>query len=303
MFETVSGGESRMSESEYKIEDAKGKFLQAVKQGRRLKDADWTPGRIILSNKRIILVSNDGKRAIPLAKISSLSGRYDVNQTVAKVSDYISLTLETESVLLLSLGSNTESFEFKLFGAMLDQEEVHVKHPAVEGGVIQDTSYSRARVNVGDGEERQLNVALSSGSFVAIDLDDVGGVDTGKQEVNGQSRPILKVEHSQEGTSVQTYFAGESHAMAVLESLFKRGVEESQGSVDLSETEKRVLMGLYTGVSPFEIPDFLGMDVDEVESIYDRLIELDVLEEVRTRREVALKTRGRNIASEVINDE
>ncbi|MFW6003561.1 MAG: CheF family chemotaxis protein [Halanaeroarchaeum sp.] len=292
-----------MSESEYKINDAKGKFLQAVKQGRRLKDAEWTPGRIILSNKRIILLSNDGKRAVPLSKIASLSGRYDVNQTVAKVSDYISLKLKTESVLLLSLGSNTESFEFELFGAMLDQEEVHVKHPAVEGGVVQDTSYERARVKVSDGEDKQLNVALSTGSFVPIDLDDVGSVDTDKQDVNGESRPIIKVEHSQDGTSVQSYFAGRPHAMAVLESLFKRGVRESQGSVDLSETEKRVLMGLYSGVSAFEIPDFLGMDVDEVEAIYERLIELDILEEVRTRREVAMKTRGRNIASEVINEE
>ena len=291
-----------MSESEYKVEDQSGKFLQAVKDGRRLKDADWTPGRIILTNKRLILVSNDGKRNLPLSKITSLSGRYDVNQTVASVSDYVSVRLANESVVLLSIGSDTEDFEFALYGAMLDQEEVQVRHPAVEGGVVQDTSYERARVNVSQ-EDRELNVALSTGSFVPIDLDDVGGVEADSQDVDGTNRPILKVEHAQEGTSVQTYFAGESQAMAVLESLFKRGVDQASGSVDLSETEKRVLMGLYSGVSPFEIPDFLGMDVDEVEEIFERLIELDVLEEVRVRREVALKTRGRNIASEVINEE
>jgi len=291
-----------MSESEYKVEDQSGKFLQAVKDGRRLKDADWTPGRIILTNKRLILVSNDGKRNLPLSKITSLSGRYDVNQTVASVSDYVSVRLANESVVLLSVGSDTEGFEFALYGAMLDQEEVQVRHPAVEGGVVQDTTYERARVNVSE-EDRELNVALSTGSFVPIDLDDVGGVEADSQDVDGTNRPILKVEHAQEGTSVQSYFAGESQAMAVLESLFKRGVDQSSGSVDLSETEKRVLMGLYSGVSPFEIPDFLGMDVDEVEEIFERLIELDVLEEVRTRREVALKTRGRNIASEVINEE
>ncbi len=43
------------------------------------------------------------------------------------------------------------------------------------------------------------------------------------------------------------------------------------------------------------------MDIDRVEEIYERLIELDVLEEVRIRREVALKPRGRNIASEAMN--
>jgi helix-turn-helix protein len=102
---------------------------------------------------------------------------------------------------------------------------------------------------------------------------------------------------------VQTYFATDSHTASILESLLTKEAEKSQGSVDLSETEKRVLMALYSGVSSFEIPDFLGMDVDEVEEIFERLIEVDVLEEVRQRREVAMKTRGRNIASEAINEE
>ena len=293
-----------MSESEYKIADAKGKFLQAVKEGRRIKDAEWTSGRILLSNKRIILVSNDGKKALPLSKVASLTGRYDVNQTVAEVGDYVSVRMGNESVYLLSLGSGTEAFEFKLFGAMLDKTQLQVKHPAVQGGVVQDTAYERAKLKIDtDGDSPELNVALASGTLVTIEVDDVGQVDAGKQAVDGTERPILKVEHTEGETSVQTYLAGESHIMAVLESLFNKGVREVSGSVDLSEMEKQVLMGLYSGVSPFEIPDFLGMEVDEVEEIYDRLIELDVLEEVRKRREVTLQTRGRNIASEVINEQ
>jgi helix-turn-helix protein len=62
-------------------------------------------------------------------------------------------------------------------------------------------------------------------------------------------------------------------------------------------------MALYSGVSPFKIPDFVGMDVDEVEEIYDRLIEDGLLQHVRTRRDVSLKPRGRNIASEVIENQ
>ncbi|MFW6385042.1 MAG: CheF family chemotaxis protein [Halodesulfurarchaeum sp.] len=293
-----------MSESEYKIADTKGRFLQAVKGGRRLKDVDWSTGRILLSNKRIILVSNEGKRTLPLEKVTSLTGRYDVSQTVAEVSDYVTIRMQNESVYLVALGSNTESFELKLFGAMLDRAEVRVKHPAVKGGVIQDGRYERARMKIdAESDPPELNVALADGTFVGIEIDDVGQVKAGKQEVDGTNKPILKVEHTEGDTSVQTYFAGGQHTMAVLESLFNKGIREVQGSVDLSETEKQVLMGLYSGVSPFEIPDFLGMDVDEVEAIYDRLIELDVLEELRRRKEVSLKTRGRNIASEVINEQ
>jgi helix-turn-helix protein len=290
-----------MSESEYKVADGSGKFLQAVKEGRRLKDAEWTSGRILLSNKRIVLASNDGKRNLPLSDIASLSGRYDVNQTVAEVSDYVSIRMESESVLLLSLGENTEQFESKLYGALLDQTEMVVKHPAVEGGVVTDEEFERARIKVDDN---QLSVAMQNGSFVSVELDDVGSAEAASLEVQGEQSPVLKVEHTvEDDTSVQTYFSSDSHTCTILESLLSKQARKSQGSVDLSETEKRVLMALYSGVSSFEIPDFLGMDVDEVERIFERLIEVDVLEEVRKRREVSMKTRGRNIASEAINEE
>jgi helix-turn-helix protein len=290
-----------MSESEYKIADGSGKFLQAVKDGRRMKDAQWSNGRILLSNKRIVLAGNDGKRNLPLSEVQGLSGRYDVNQTVAEVGDYVSIRMSTETVVLVSLGDNTETFESKLYGALLDQTELQVKHPAVKGGVVTDEQFERARIKV---DEEELSVAMSNGSFVSVELDDVGSAEAASLDVNGQKKPVLKVEHTVDtDTSVQTYFATDSHTASILESLLTKEAEKSQGSVELSETEKRVLMALYSGVSSFEIPDFLGMDVDEVEGIFERLIEVDVLEEVRKRREVTMKTRGRNIASEAINEE
>jgi len=290
-----------MSESEYKIADGSGKFLQAVKDGRRMKDAQWTNGRILLSNKRIVLAGNDGKRNLALSEVEGLSGRYDVNQTVAEVGDYVSIRMSSESVVLVSLGENTETFESKLYGALLDQTELQVKHPAVKGGVVTDEKFERARIKV---DEEELSVAMSNGSFVSVELDDVGSAEAASLDVNGQKKPVLKVEHTvDQDTSVQTYFATDSHTASILESLLTKEAQKSQGAVELSETEKRVLMALYSGVSSFEIPDFLGMDVDEVEEIFERLIEVDVLEEVRKRREVTMKTRGRNIASEAINEE
>jgi len=44
-------------------------------------------------------------------------------------------------------------------------------------------------------------------------------------------------------------------------------------------------------------------DVDTVEEIFERLVELDIVDEVRVRREVTLNSRGRNIASEAMNDQ
>jgi helix-turn-helix protein len=62
-------------------------------------------------------------------------------------------------------------------------------------------------------------------------------------------------------------------------------------------------MALYSGVSPFQIPEFVGLDVEEVEETFDQLIEQGILEKQRVRREVQLKARGRHIASEATDEE
>ncbi len=121
-----------MSEGEHKIADTRGKFLQAMKDGHKMTDADWTSGRILLSNKRLVLAGNEGKRTIQLSDIGSMSGRYDVNQTVASVSDYLSIEVG-DDVLLVSSNMDIDEFEAKLYGAMLNQTMILTKHPAVEG--------------------------------------------------------------------------------------------------------------------------------------------------------------------------
>ncbi|APW97395.1 chemotaxis protein CheF1 [Halobiforma lacisalsi AJ5] len=285
-----------MSKSEQKLADVTGQFTQVMRDGRKLSDTDWSNGRIILSNKRIVIASNDGKHTIPLSEIQSIRGRYDVNQTVAKVSDYISINYGAD-VFLVSMG-DVEEFELQIQKAILDGEIVLIKHPAVKGGVVQDSSWEKARVKINDGV---ANFAVESGSLVQIEVDDVGTVESDERTIRSKERPVIEAEHTEEGSSVQTYLSGGAQNCAILKSVLDRGAEKNASQIELSGKEEEVLMAIYSGVSPFEVPEFLDMDVDEVEEIYERLIELDVLEEVRVRREVALKPRGRNIASEAMN--
>jgi len=289
-----------MSDGEYKIADTTGQFLQAMKDGQKLNDANWSRGRILLSNKRLILAGNDGKRTIPLSKITNVSGRYDVNQTVARVSNYVSLEFGKNVILVSANTEETEEFETNIFRALLDQTVLLVKHPAVKGGVVQSTNWEKARIKI---QSDELDIAVASGTFVQVELDDVGSVEVAKRTVNDETQTVLEVEHTEGDVSVQTYLSGERRKCSLVGSLLRKGEEQSKTAAELDQTEKRVLMALYSGVSSFEIPDFLGMDVDRVEEIFDRLIELDILDEIRKRREVSLKTRGRNIASEAINEE
>jgi helix-turn-helix protein len=287
-----------MSEGEEKVMDTRGKFLKVVQDGRKLNDANWIPGRVILSNKRVVVAAENGKLTIPLSEIADIGGRYDVNQTVASVSNYVSLRHDNDVVLFTF--KNTEGFKWALYEAILGGEIVLAKHPAVEGGVVQDTDWEKARLSVQTGT---VGVAVASGSFVEIDHADIGGVRLEERTVSGDERPVVEVEHTEGPTSVETHLAATQRRGELLESLLREGARQHEVEVDLGADEQQVLMALYSGVSPFEIPDFVGLEVDEVEEIYERLIELEILDEVRQRREVTLTTRGRNLASESINDE
>lgn len=286
-----------MTTSERKLADVQGEFTQVITDGRKNNDVTWMSGRFILSDRRLIIVGNGGKRTIPLSEIDTIGDRFDVNQAIATVSGYVSLQLGSDVILV---SPNEESnFRTALHKALLDREVILVKHPAVRGGVVTDAGWQKARLSI---ESDAVNLALQSGSLVTIDRDDIGTVERTEKTVKSDTRPVIDVEHSEEGTSLRTYLSGTERHCSIIETVLEEGARQNRTELDLSKNEKEVLVALYSGVAPFDIPDFLGLPVEDVEETFERLVDLEVLEEIRIRREVALNARGRNIASEAMND-
>ena len=287
-----------MSDGETMLADQPGQFAQVVSDGHKVPDVEWVSGRLLLSNRRLVLATKEGKRTIPLKKVHSIKGRQDVNETLAQVSGYLSVQVGKDVTLVSP--KDQDSFEQSMYGAILDQQVVLAKHPAVEGGVVQDTAWEKGRLKVEDGG---VDLAIASGAFVEIDIDEVGTVEEGTQTVQGKERLVIEVEHTDEATAVQTHISGAKRHVKVLASLLRKGEAKNTTDVELSDDETEVLMALYSGVSPFQIPEFTGMDVDHVEALFDQLVEQGILEEKRVRRSVSLKARGRNIAAEAMGEE
>ena len=288
-----------MSSSEKKIEDTQGKYLQPVKGGQELKDADWQQCRIILTSERVVLATGDGKITIALEDIDQMGERFDVNQNAAAEGSYSTLHLG-EDVLLVTTADHS-TFETNFYRAILDGAVIYVKHPAVVGGVVQGTEWQRGRLKVTDDTVRLM---LEDGQKTVIDRGDIGGFENDERVVADQERSVLEVEHSdEEGRSVETYLSGREHHLSVLEQLLEEGAERNRADLDLDPIERRVVMALYSGVSPFAISDFVGIDVEKVEEIYDRLIELEVVEVVRERKEVTLTAQGRKVAGEAMGEQ
>jgi len=284
--------------TEKKIEDTQGKYLLAVRNGGELSDAEWENCRVILTTERLLIVTNS-KIELPLQEIDVLDKRVDVNRNVASQSEYLTIDVG-DDVILVTTG-DFPTFRTNFFRAILDGAVIYVKYPAVVGGVIQGSEWQRGRLKV---TEETVRMVLEDGQKIIIDRDDIGEMETDEREVAGEKRGVIEVEHTNDdGTSVQTYLSGRQYHISVLKQLLEEGAERNRADLDLSATEQRVVMALYSGVSPFAISDFVGVDVEKVEEIYDQLIELEVIDVIRERKEVSLTPQGRKVAGEAMGEQ
>lgn len=287
-----------MSEGEQKLVDTAGDYLYAIKSGEPLDDANWRSCRVVLTNERLVLSTNSGKQAIPHSKISLLD---DDSVLPEQYRDESATPLRIGNNVILVDAQQVDSFEIEFCRAALHDRVILTKYPAKVGGVVQsDATWTKARFRLNDDT---ISLGLPENRTVTFPIDDVGTIESDSQQVMGEERTVVKVEHTdEEDRSVETHFSGTDWHARALQSLLTSAIEAREGEYELSEMESQVLMALYSGVSPFEMADFVGMEVEEVEEVYQTLLEVGAVDKVRVRTEVSLNAHGRNLASEAMNE-
>jgi helix-turn-helix protein len=289
-----------MSEGEQKLVDTQGDYLYAVKDGDALPDAQWRSCRIVITSERLVLSTSSNKQAIPHSKI--LVPEEDENLVPEGMEAPGATALQIGNNVILVDTQELDDFESEYCRAALHDEVILVKYPAIVGGVVQeDASWSKARFRLNDDE---IVLGLPDNETVTFQIGNVGTVDTATEQVAGEQREVVKVEHTDEDDrSVETHFSGVTWHPRALATLLRNTIENRQNEYELDDLDNQVLMALYSGVSPFEMANFVGTDVEEVEAIYQKLLEAGAVDKVRERTEVSLNAKGRNLASEAMNEQ
>lgn len=289
-----------MSEGEQKLVDTQGDYLYAVKDGEPLPDAGWRSCRIVVTDERLVLSTSSNRQAIPHAKILVPEDGEDLVPEGLDAPNATPLKIGTNVILVDA--QEMSDFESEYCRAALHDEVILVKYPAIVGGVVQEeASWSKARFRLDDDD---IVLGLPDNETVRFPIDDVGTVDTASEQVAGDQREVVKVEHTdEESRSVETHFSGVTWHPRALATLLENTIDRRQDEYELDDMENQVLMALYSGVSPFEMADFVGTDVEEVEEIYQTLLDAGAVDKVRERTEVSLNAKGRNLASEAMNEQ
>lgn len=281
-------------QQEHQILETHGRFTVARRDNQELSELSWSKGRICLSNRRVVLITDTGKKTIPLTNIVGLSGG---KASIGVLSEYLKIRMSDDTVVVSA--DDHSKFKTSLYSTLLESTVLRVKHPAVAGGVIKDTSWKQARLSVALDS---LTASLQDGERIEFTLTDITSVQTEERAVDSEPTEVIAVSHSVDGGAVETYLTGSPRLRMFSKAFLKHGERDGAIDVELDPYEKEILMALYSGVSPFKIPEFVGMDIDDVETIYDRLIELGVLDQVRVRSDVTLTPSGRALTSDSVND-
>jgi len=315
-----------MSEGERKLVDAAGDYAYAVRDGDRVAEPSWRSCRLLLTDERLVLATGEDRQAVPHSRIV-----VPENPALPDWAEGDGLTPLEVGDSVLTVDVDADGFEAAYCRAALHDEVILARSPAVVGGVVQeDAEWSKARFRLTDGRVR---LGFPGGRTAGFAVDDVGTVEETERGVAGETRRVVEVEHTDaDGRSVQTHLSGAPWHTRALAALLCGAVEDREApnpparghrhrpphrvalrrrrdvedreddDYDLTDTESEVLMALYSGVSPFEMADFVGLDVEQVEEIYQRLLEVGAVDKVRERTEVALNATGRNLASKEMSE-
>ncbi len=162
--------------------------------------------------------------------------------------------------------------------------------PAVRGGVlVKDAAWEKGAIAV-------LKTGIwfvNQKKQVCIPLMDVSGIELTTREVNAKKTDVVKLDHVDGGGVSTSYVLCPLTTLQILYNFLKDATKDMDMQGDeLDPVAAQVSMLVYSGMDSSAIEKMLSISNDELETVFDALLDLGIVEVVRTRREVQLTTKG-----------
>jgi helix-turn-helix protein len=263
-----------------------------------------TRGRVVMSQRRLVFVTADGKTTVPLsAVVDVIVGQ--VPQEMRELFDD-SLTVAyrdgsaTRTAVVEGGGETIDRFRTVLFRALINNGEALVKHPVRVGGRVTDASARRARMQIGDDG---IRFRTPDDAF-RIEPTEVIDFDRGQRSPDGTERPTLLVQHTDDGEAVTSLVAPASKRLINLLGRYLRAEYEALradiADLELTEAEKQVLVGVYATGGAIDFASLLDGDAARVTRVLNGLTEKGLIEDGPDAAE--LTAQGRVVVTERIED-
>lgn len=234
-------------------------------------------GRVLLSQKRLVLAGSDGKTTVPLSTVFDVV----VGTVPPKLQQFFSDTVTVayrdgrgKQLAVIEADSETmERFRSVLFKALLRDTTVTVRHPARIGGRVTDAPAQQARVKLAPGSLRFVGCAEP----VEVDLSAVTHVERDQRTMSeGEgTKQVISFRHMPGGRAVTSDVAVEDTAKQNILGRYIRleyaSVMEALNDIEPTDEELEALVSLYSAGEGVHLGDLLNVDAAQLTMVLNSL--------------------------------
>lgn len=230
-----------------------------------------TKGRILLSERRLVLAGDEGTVTVPLSAIIDVG----VGQVPEGLGEFFNSTVTVaferdDRQFVAAIEADDEKitkFSNVLFNVLLNGTDVTLQHPERVGGRVTGTSFEAAKTFVRPGTLRFRR----ADDTVDLSLAAVRGLDRLTREIEGRNRSTLVVHHVADGRSLTTLVAASSARKLSILGRYLR-LEYSDRVADLEDVAlgdeaARALLAIYSAGPDVPLGDVLDVDVERVATL------------------------------------
>ena len=276
-------------------------------------DAAFDPvkGRVLMSERRLVLATSNTKTTIPITSIYDIA----VGQVPPEVEEFFDYTVMVgyvdgdyrRSTVIGGDRETIEKFSLLLFRATLNGSTALVTHPAKVGGRVMDTPKQKTGLHL-DYESVAFpgsDVSTTEEGPFSIDLASVIFFEVMERSANdGETRLVLSVQHVENGQTVTSEISMTSRRKMNILGRYLRliyhWIKSDVRDVDVEEHELEVLVGLYSTAEEIDLASLLDVNESELDARLESLHEDDLI--TNEEPPVDLTPQGRFIVNEEFED-
>jgi helix-turn-helix protein len=271
---------------------------------------DPVKGRVLMSDRRLVLATSDTKTTVPIASIFDIA----VGQVPPEVEEFFDYTVmigyvEDDHRRTVVVGGDRETIEkftLLLFRAVLNGSVAVITHPARIGGRVMDPPRRRSGLHL-DYESvwfRGGDVADAGDGPVSIDLASVVFFEVIERSDAEGSHLVLSVQHVDDGRTVTSEITMASRRKMNILGRYLRliyhWIKSDVRDVEVEEHELEVLVGLYSTSEGIDLASLIDLDEAELDARLESLHDDGLITDAE--RPVDLTPQGRFIVNEEFED-
>ncbi len=252
-------------------------------------------GRILLSQRRLVLATNDSRTTVPLSSVFDVVVGTVPGDLRSFFSDSVTLAYDQNgtrhTALIEGEPDAMDRFVPVLFKALLHDVTVTVRHPAKVGGRVTDASDHKAKLSLSAGQIRFVGCP----DPFSVDLSTVIDYEHTERTIGGSKHPALVFRHvpdAQTLTSITT--VPDSRTLNVLGRYIKleyAEVREEVETLDPTDDELEILVSIYSAGGEASVADVVTGDATRTSMILDSLREDGLVADAETGTTLTRKGR------------